>query len=160
MCTFADRFSSHSSNHSCKIASRRINESDGEIGDRELAAGIYRKSDQIVTRSRLPSSDESKRAQPTIRCHVDHALLLDISPTFFSPVNLFLFRYRYFFLLPRQQYHFFKFRFRVNVNARRIDRVSPLFIRRLIQQQFQCKCLESMKKFQVETGFPYYATRE
>lgn len=132
----------------------------GKSGIENWQPAIYRKSDQIVTRSRLPSSDESKRAQPTIRCHVDHALLLDISPTFFSPVNLFLFRYRYFFLLPRQQYHFFKFRFRVNVNARRIDRVSPLFIRRLIQQQFQCKCLESMKKFQVETGFLYYATPE
>lgn len=111
------------------IAAHKWMESGWRIGGLDIG-------NQIDSRSRLPSSDESKRAQPTIRCHVDHALLVDISPTFFSPANLFPLPLP---LLPsppppiRQQYYLQVSIQSERERAKRINSIPPLFSRHLIE---------------------------
>lgn len=109
---------------------------------------IRRKSNWLAI-AFLPSPDESKRARPTIRCHVDRAFLLDISPTFFSPVNLFPLPLPLLLSTPRYENSIIsKFRFRTKT---RINSISPLFIRRLIEISMQM--VRTDEEISRRTGF-------
>lgn len=121
-----------------------MNRIESEIGiGRDIFGG-----NRIDSRSRF-YHHRMKRARPTIRCHVDRAFLLDISPTFFSPVNLFPLPLPLLLSTPRYENSIIsKFRFRTKT---RINSISPLFIRRLIEISMQM--VRTDEEISRRTGF-------